>query len=120
MLSLTVTGIQDVQNRLARFGTMAERAMLDALQQEAERILEASQPLVPVDTGLLRSTGLVVREPDGAAIRYGGFGLAPYAVPVHFRTDVRHPVGQAFYLQEPFFAATSGMLARLVATLRVV
>lgn len=94
-----------------------------ALYEEATRIMAASQPLVPVLTGLLRSTGAVETEGTPAsdpvvALSYGGKGLAPYAGVVHERTDTHHPVGQHHYLSEPFFAATAGMEERLSATIR--
>jgi len=43
----------------------------------------------------------------------------PYAAIQHFNTEYNHPQGgQAFYLQQPYFAATAGMLERLAAALR--
>jgi hypothetical protein len=75
------------------------------------------------DTGLLRSTGRVETEnapgPEAVVkLSYGGNGLAPYAAIVHERLDVHHPVGQAKYLQMPFFEATAGMAERLAASIR--
>lgn len=115
MISIEITGIQALQQALAHLATQGARAMVQAVQAEAERILDASQPLVPVDTGLLLSTGLVEQTHDGAEISYGGKGLAPYALVVHERTDTHHPVGQHHYLSQPVFAATADMAQRLAA-----
>ena len=94
----------------------ADLVLTQALAAEAERILEASLPLVPVDTGLFLSTGMVERDAHGATIRYGGHGLAPYAVVVHEDVTMQHPRGgQAKFLQAPVFAALDGMPARVGA-----
>ena len=37
---------------------------------------------------------------------YGKFGDADYAAVVHYDKTVFHPIGQAFYLQQPLFQAT--------------
>jgi len=119
MITLEVTGIPEVLQRLAQLGEVLPRQLIQATHQEAEDILDASLPLVPVDTTLLILTGMVEKQADGADIRYGGHGLAPYATLQHFNTAYNHPNGgQAFFLQEPFFAATAGMLARLAAAVR--
>jgi hypothetical protein len=99
-----------------------------ALEEEAKRILEASQPLVPVDTGVLLATGAVdienrVPEHPIVAVSYGGgrhMGSlsATYSIAVHERTDVNHRVGTHHYLSQPFFAAVAGMEERLAATIR--
>jgi hypothetical protein len=49
-----------------------------------------------------------------------GQGIAPYAAIVHFTPDppVHHPQGQAYYLQQPLFAATAGFAVRLADALR--
>ena len=113
MFSLEITGIEQLQQTLRAMATRVEQAMVQAIQAEADRILEASRPLVPVDTGLLVSTGLVRTLQDGAEVRYGGNGLAPYAMVVHERTDVNHPIGQHHYLQAALFEATADMPQRL-------
>jgi hypothetical protein len=113
MVTVELIGIQELSQAFGRLAAQAGRAMVQAVQAEAERILEASQPLVPVDTGNLRSTGTVLRDAHGAEIRYGGFGAAPYSIVVHERTDVRHPVGQHHFLSQPVFEATADMAQRL-------
>jgi hypothetical protein len=118
-----IDGLTQVQQRLTILPQEVQATVARALFAEATEIMARSQPLVPVDTGLLRSTGTVETEntpgPEAVVtLSYGGAGIAPYAAVVHFRTDVHHPVGQAFYLQQPFFEATAGMAERLAAVIR--
>jgi hypothetical protein len=92
--------------------------MQDALYDEMLIIFAASQEQVPVDTGRLRASASVERtstvgEPS-VAIRYG----TDYAVPVHDRTEVKHVVGKAKYLSDPFEAAQRGMDERLAKRIR--
>src|SRR5215471_17519252 len=123
-----LSGIDALQQRLQ---TLAQEALFLgglALQQEADAILDASQPLVPVDTGSLKASGKVdpltlTASMAQTAVRYGGTegvqGRIPeqYAYWVH--TIVRpHRIGQHHFLSEPLFAATSGMLARIADQIR--
>src|ERR1043166_799147 len=96
-----------------------------ALQQEADAILEASQPLVPVETSSLKNSGKVLDVViEGTSVRtgvsYGGKegvqGRVPeqYAILVH--EDIphkQHPIGQDHFLSQPAFEATQGMAERI-------
>jgi hypothetical protein len=116
MVTVEFQGLPEIQNRLAQLTTILPPRFVQAAQQEAEQILDQSIPLVPVDTGLLVSSGIVEEQANGADIRYGGHGLAPYAIRIHEDTQLNHPNGgQHSFLREPFYAATAGMLARLAA-----
>ena len=118
MITIELQGLEALQRQWHQLAQQAAQALAGAVQAEAERILEASMPLVPVDTGLLVSTGIVTPRADGADMRYGGHGLAPYAVIVHEDTTMNHPNGgQHHYLSQPFFEATEAMAARLAADL---
>lgn len=97
----------------------------EAAKAAADVVLEESQRLVPVDTGALAASGKVTRE-DGpsAVISYGqsdgagrdGRDTADYAIPVHERMDVSHPIGQAKFLE----AALHSAGARAIDTAAVV
>lgn len=121
MASVEVTGLDTVMQNLARLATLPLTRVGDALYEEGNRIMGESVQLVPVDTGLLRSTAHVARpETAGSRVevelRYGGHGTAPYAAQVHNDSTMNHPHGgQAFYLQAAVFAATAGFTERLVA-----
>lgn len=100
----------------------ANTALGRALYEEANRIFNESQMLVPVDTGTLRSSGYVTNPlpyVSGVAVEisYGG-AAAPYAGYVHERLDLNHPNGgQAKYLEQPVLAAADHMADRLADTL---
>lgn len=116
----SVDPTQPVAERLRQAPEVVLQALSRALYTEGLNIMARSQPLVPVLTGLLRSTGrvdLVPAEGLGVAVllSYGGEGLAPYAVYVHERTGLHHPVGQDHYLSQPLYEATAGMMERLNA-----
>ena len=120
MLQVDWQGIEDVSRALDRVRSQALPALALAVHQEARTILEASQQLVPVDTGALRQSGVV----EGPAIsgyevtmtlRYGDHGRLSYAADQHFNTQYHHAHGQSHYLQQPLFEATEGMAQRLAA-----
>jgi hypothetical protein len=118
MFPLDLQGLPQLIYALQRLVTQAPPAFQGAIETEADRILEASYPFVPVDTGALVSSGTVEATADGADIRYGNHGAVPYALIVHEDTTMNHPRGgQHHYLSAPFFAATYGMTARLAADL---
>lgn len=117
-----ITGDKLLAARLARLGATAPLALGGALYAEAEGIMGVSRGLAPVDTGVLRGSG-VVRQPrisgDGAEVEFGYGGAASaYAVIQHERVDFSHQVGQAKYLEQPVLAAASGMDGRLAAGIR--
>ena len=129
-VTFDITGIQAVQQRLQQMAAEVLPLMGIALHQEAEAILEASQPLVPVETGALRASGQVddvtiSGQEVSTAVRYGGPGEgfervpSTYAIYVHERQNVHHPVGMAKFLQIPAFAATAGMAQRLADAIRI-
>jgi hypothetical protein len=114
MFTLDLQGLPQLTQAFQRLAVQAQQALVVALQAEAERILEESLPLVPVDTGLLVSSGMVEQQSQGADIRYGGHGLAPYSIIVHESVEMNHPNGgQHHYLSAPFLAATGDMAQRL-------
>jgi hypothetical protein len=114
MFTLELNGLPQLTQAFQRLAAQVQQALVLAVQAEAERILDESIPLVPVDTGLLVSSGMVERQSAGADIRYGGHGLAPYALIVHESIEMNHPNGgQHHYLSAPFLAATGDMAQRL-------
>ena len=90
-----------------------------ALLEEAEATMTASKGEVPVDKGVLRSTGHVAPPVvRGRAITvqaaYGG-PAAPYAARQHNELGYRHTVGKAMFLRDPFEARLPGMPERIGA-----
>lgn len=109
--------------RLQRLVTAPLQPLGEALFAEGHGIIVQSQELVPVDTGLLRSTArverpLITRASVEVEVSFGAGGIAPYAAIVHFDTEAFHPVGQSHYLQQPLFQATNGFAQRIANDLK--
>ena len=122
-IQLDITGIVDVTQKLQRFVSAPIPPLKEALRTEGNHIIRVANTLVPVDTGLLRSTGHVtqpVQEGSVVSVSLGyGQGIAEYAAIVHFDSTMNHPHGgQAFYLQQPLFQATAGFTQRIATALR--
>ena len=108
-VKITIKGIDRAVRRLKALGEDINKKVAPALFQEAEEIMGRSKELVPVDTGVLRSSGHVKRpEVDRNGVRvtlaYGGPAEA-YALIVHENLRARHPVGQAKFLEQPLLEA---------------
>ena len=107
--------------KLRAVRTRLPDAIKDLNRGNARAILELSQPFVPVDSGKLKRSGRVetaraggsIYSPQGSYgtssvkaqkggsfIVYGG-GEVDYAGVVHYRLDVKHPVGQAQFVGQP-------------------
>ena len=113
------TGRKQVQRNLARARKAFRRSLGAALYHEGSALLAQSLKLVPVDTGRLRSTGYVSPPEDevGGVFVEVGYGT-DYAVRQHEDSSLRHRVGQAKFLQQPFEESERGMLMRLQADMR--
>ena len=100
----------------------AAQSLAGPLRVEAERIMtDSKRNYVPVDTGVLRASGVVQRpEVTRQRVRitmgYGGAARA-YAVVQHERLDFRHTVGEAKYLEKPVKAAAEGFGKRIAKNL---
>lgn len=124
MIQVELQGLPVLQQRLAQLLAQTTPAISEGLYRAGNDIMGESVRLVPIDTGLLRSTAHVeTPQPQGASIvvqlSYGGHGLAPYAVRQHFDTTLHHPNGgQAFYLQAPLYAAVATIAQYLATSVR--
>ncbi len=72
----------------------------EALNHAAELLRGYSQPLVPMDTGILRATGQVTPATPGNLEAHVSYDT-PYAARQHEELDWRHDEGQAKYLEQP-------------------
>lgn len=135
--TVEVTGVSEVLKNLKLMGDSATKAAKAAIYQEAEEIMTKSKRLVPVDTGALKSTGIVeLPKEEGNVVSvtlgYGG-PAAPYALAVHEnpragRTGGVSPQGKPYkhyaqtgqwkYLEQPAAEAQAGMDARIAARIR--
>lgn len=110
-----------IRKAVRELGDKGPARLAKALYTEAQEIMTKSRRLVPVDTGALRASGQVRtghsgREPYVEVV-YGG-PAAPYAIYVHERMDLAHPVGQAKFLEQPTLEQIRGMSERLARAVR--
>lgn len=95
--------ISPLADALAKLSKVGSKAGIDAAYEEAEKIMTEAKLRTPVDTGALRSSGLVSVDRRTTArfdvlMTFGGAASA-YAVPVHENLHASHPVGQAKFLE---------------------
>jgi hypothetical protein len=87
----------------------------------AEALLKASEPLVPVDKGVLKASGHVEHSIDGAAVVYTAVNPADeydYAAIQHEREDFHHDQGQAHYLSDPMRTEQAAIVAAMAVEIR--
>lgn len=129
MASVTVKGLEPLIDAFAAAGRDAPRLAAKALHEEAQEAFLQSQVLVPVDFGVLRSSG-VVHPPEISGtkamsmITYGGSAEA-YAVYVHeippnsggrWGTGAKHAAPTRWkYLEFPVKRHAKTMAPRMVA-----
>ena len=98
-MAVVISGIDRVLANLNRSIVGVKSRSRQGLQAAALVVLGASKALTPVDTGNLRAgtyTKLIGgMDRPGAEIGY----TASYAVFVHERTELHHPVGQSKFLE---------------------
>ena len=95
------TGLDALAARSTRMLQGTRPMVREVLWKLGGDVLERARPLVPVDTGHLRSTGHVGRveaSGDVQSVTVGFF--APYAEIQEEREDFEHRVGQAHYLRD--------------------
>lgn len=89
-----IRGIPEVKQRLMVEKEKVERAVNRAMVSVANDIFNRADQLVPVDEGILRSSGRLDVKPKQAGIEititYGG-ASASYAIVQHERLDFWHP-----------------------------
>jgi hypothetical protein len=95
----------------------------EEVKKWADEVMEESREhYVPIDTGLLKSTGIVTElknTDDECTIRLSYGGPARYAAAVHER-QAHHPHGTWKYLSTPFNNHTLTLIYDIEDALRVV
>jgi hypothetical protein len=132
MITVSVTGAEDVRQRVLAMAKAAPGRVADALVAEAEMTMADSKLLVPVVTGTLRASGhvqkpVIAQREVSVTMGYGGAASA-YALVTHENpragaTGGVSPSGQRYkrysrvgqwkYLEQPFLARVSGLTERL-------
>jgi len=109
VIAVKISGDREVATRLRRL--KVSRAAAVALNEIAETTMTDAKARTPVEFGVLKASGKVsdhatVRDLT-ARLTYG----TEYAVFVHERTELRHRVGEAKFLERAV-NKTAGTLAR--------
>ena len=93
-----------------------------ALYAEAQNIRTSSMEKTPVETGTLKASHyatLPEKVGDSIVCEVGAGGWAKdYAVYVHERTELRHKVGQAKFLETALKEASAGFTDRMARLIR--
>jgi hypothetical protein len=126
MISLTLTGLAEMAQRLERLGPQILPAVAAAMEEEGNRIMLESQQLVPIETGRLLLTSQVSAPMTQGAVvtvelsygRDGPLGPAPYAAVVEFEPRNHPHGGQAHFLQQPLFAAENAFAQHIAGAVR--
>jgi len=109
-----VRGIDDLLRRLQALPGAIRDATANELYSVGEEIIgDAQENYVPVDEGILKSSGFV-EEPKVSPAELSvtiGFGgpASDYAAVQHERTDFEHTVGVAKYLETPALQRVGGL-----------
>lgn len=118
-MKITWTEMDKVEKLLSNRTTMSlDMALRTALAAETQIMFAASQRIVPVDTGTLRRSGIIMPpRSEGRNIvvilGYGGAASA-YALRQHEDLSFRHKRGKsAKYLERPVMERTKNLEIRL-------
>lgn len=120
------TGLKELRANLQTLQHHTREAMVIAAIKHANRVMDASKQLVPVETGALMISGEVL-EPEitdsGVSIDlvYGtSEPTSNYAIVQHERLDFNHPLGgQAKYLEQPLLAMADDLTRELAETAKL-
>lgn len=121
-ITLTLVGLDELKSSLEALQPRMEHAVKQALYEEAQELRADAMENCPVDTGTLRGSHYAtLPEQHGDAImtEIGAGGPAKgYAVPVHERTELRHKVGEAKWLENAYKRRAEGFAERFGSLVR--
>lgn len=105
-----------------RMGVLKPRLARE-LYREANDIMSDSKEIVPVDTGVLRNSGVVLEpviDDSGVYVEFGYGGAAKaYAARQHEDLTLKHKEGKsAKFLEIPMLARLKGMSKRIIDGIR--
>lgn len=94
---------------MKKIAKASNQELAAAVYEEALLVEQESRRRTPVDTGALRASHVTTipeinKDEIRVEISVGG-PAAPYAVAVHEKVEVRHPVGQAKFLESAVLEA---------------
>lgn len=115
LLRVDVKGIKRLARKLRVAEEIIQAEVGKALHAEARQLIEIAASLVPRDTDALYRSRFVsppIRSKEGVKVICGfgtdsiinsktGKPTSQYAIYVHERLDLKHPKGQAKFLEQP-------------------
>jgi hypothetical protein len=121
-ISLSVSGIDKLKERLAASGAAVRKSVAAEMYQFSEEVMAASKEVVPVDTGALMATGhveLPVEDGDVVTVTLGyGDTAVGYALYVHEdmspTTKWTRPGSGPKYLEGPLKERQDSLPGRLL------
>lgn len=119
----TVSGLNGLVANLKRLVDAVPAKAAAALKVEAEVEMTEAKRRTPVETGALRSTGIVsepaiVGNKVTVQMSFGGPAV-DYAVPVHENLEAHHPHGQAKYLESVVMESAPYLARRIAAAIQL-
>lgn len=117
-LKIGLAGVDKVLKAAEKLGDRYEQAIKAGLYGLGEEIMTDSKQRVPVDFGTLKGSGYVTLPVEDARtlkveLGFGGPAEA-YAIVQHERTEYRHEVGEAKFLENAINAASSSAAGRIL------
>jgi len=102
MFKLDIEGIDIVSKNLEGKLVEVKLVLKDEIYHMGQHLRSESVKQCPVDTGRLRASATVtpVKEEGDTFYVEVGYGT-DYAIYVHERTELRHKVGKAKFLEDP-------------------
>ena len=120
MIKVRLIGVETMTKNLKTILKRHPDRVAEALYAEAKIELAEAQRRVPVDTGYLKSRGLVTKPVrKGQVVSVQILFDAPYAVVVHEDLEAFHRTGQAKYLESVINESQSSMGARIAKRIRI-
>lgn len=121
-IAIDIKGRAEMERAIRVLGENGLKAMASALWSEGTRIMEQAKDLTPVDTGVLKNSGIVdlpMISGSDVFVKMGFGGAATaYAETQHEELSYYHkPPTQAKYLEQPLREAAEDMGFRLAKEL---
>jgi len=104
-LKIVLRGVKEARKKTREELALAQHATAAALYVAGNVVMTNAKQRAPLDTGVLRASGFVTQPIPGKNPRVEvGFGGAAeaYAIVQHERTEFRHEVGEAKFLEKAF------------------
>jgi len=121
-ITFTLIGLDELRRNMEALQPRMEHAVKQALYEEAQELRTDAMEHCPVDTGTLRDSHyatLPEQHGDAIVTEIGAGGPAKgYAIPVHERTELRHKVGEAKWLENAYKRRAAGFTERFASRVK--